>query len=465
MMVRESGAAAIANSMPDRPVYGWLLGLICGWAGSSVLWYVSISSILWAIFALQAGWLWQRLFPETADFACLAGATVLSPIAIQAQFCTMLISPPCVAPVILVLCGLLAVLGKPHSTMRLILAVICFGAGVSISEYAIAAVGPALLLLLAEARQSQDRQSRYRQIERVAVLAIVTMVTYAAFLHWANLGTSRPSVSPLEVQHVARKGILSIGVNIVNGYWHVLAGAYANAMSNVGIYWSSKSSLLGVGFGLALGGVFGWTLRRAKMSLEPTWILALAAGVLAGLLPVALMGRDAALPGFGSRFLTPVAPYAAALTLWWCLRLWNPAYLWIFVAGWGLICGNSVITSAQAAARDRDFLSSLSRQFEPYHAGTGNTVAVISRAGMDYELTARVTANWPVERAKRFWMYDQAAGEAAYGPRRACVHSDLLQKEVRALKRSGPVDHLLFVEVRGEKLVSIEPYCIAASTP
>jgi hypothetical protein len=62
------------------------------------------------------------------------------------------------------------------------------------------------------------------------------------------------------------------------------------------------------------------------------------------------------------------------------------------------------------------------------------------------------------------WIYDYDAGVRAFGARTSCPSELQIHKHLRLLSREGPVDDLLWIEIRGEKMVSIEPYCKTAGS-
>lgn len=470
LMLREGLAAQLQPSMPDRPLFGWLLARLCDGLGGSPGGLLAVAALLNVLLAVESGLLWSALFPGMPQFACLVSALAISPVLVQAQLCTLMVALPCVLPVVATLAALLVLLRHPRDSRRgwaiaMGQAGLLTAGATLLSEYAVAATAANAVILAGCRWQSGDAAERRRLIRAAAMICILAAGSYLLFLQMTNLDVSRPSVSPDAARGVVNKSVVSVIANFATGCWHASLGAFVRALGQVVLDWSGKTTLLAALYG-CIGGLLLWGAmpsrrgpgKRPERTLLPPAGLLLAIG--AGLAPVALMGRGTALSGFGSRFLIPILPVAAMTTVYVLVRLVKPRFLCVVIVGVGMVAAHSSVSTAAAVRREFVSLSPLSDSLRPLvSTEPGFTVAILAQQGMDYELTARVTAGWPVQLEKNFWLFDQDHGMAAYGARHACRQSEVIDKEVRSLRRSGFVRRLLWVEVTKEKLVSIEPYC------
>ncbi len=470
MMLREGAPGQLAAAMPDRPLFGRLVGFLASAWGSSPLFFVSLSMLLCAVYAFQVGLLWRRVFPDMKQYGCLAGAMAMSTLLVQAQLCTLLVELPCVAPAIAVLGGLLLLLRGVEGSERtwrvsVLLASALIVSGVLFSEYAVASAAAGITILGGMYLSAEEPVARTRLRWALAAMAIATAASYVVFLQMTNLTVSRPSVSPNNASAVMRKNPISVVTNLLNGVWYAALGAAAKAAGQVSLDWSSRFTVLATAYGAMSAGLLWWLLPKPDLSgVRPSASRihpgALVLAVAAGLLPVAMMGRGTALTGFGSRFLLPVVPAASIALLVFLFHLVRSRWTRVVVAAIGLITAHASFSTAVAARREARQIDALGDSLAPYVSGGSEyTVAVLSQSGMDYELTARVSRRWPLEQARSFWMFDLDSGPALYGPRRGCVASPRIEKDLRTLRRFGAVSSLLWVEYRNGHLISIEPYC------
>lgn len=470
MITRECDWSVLARAMPDRPLFGIVLSRFVAAVGASHTAYILAASLIWATFALEAGCLWRWLFPGLKHAAPLVSSLTVAPISVEAQLCAVVVTIPCVLPAIAVYGSILLLLksqGRTNRYFAVVLPLACLLAiaGVAFSEYAIAAVASGLIVFLGTRFATRCGNDRTRIWIATVVLALATAITYVVFLHFSQLESSRPDVSPHMVGEAAKKGVASIALNVVNGAWHAIIGGYASALGRAGLYWDTKSSLAAIFYGAMTAALLMALIRRkscdAPISRIRPSILLLAVAV--GLGPVALMGRGTALPDFGSRFIIPVLPLAAACTVWIATTIANRSAGLVAIAALGFIAGNASVAYGASAIREHRLASKIGDAVRPYvQADSGYTVAVLSSEGIDYELTARATAKWPAAYAKNFWLYDYDAGLRAFGSRSACTGQGVIDKRVRQLNRVGPVTRLLWIEVRREKILAVEPYCVAA---
>ena len=474
LLTRESGTTILSQTMPDRPLLAHLYRFVCGIVPASAAGLTIVSALLWFAFAFQAGLLWRRMFPDLDHYAGVVSCVTLAPIVVQAQICTVLVSLPCVLPTILVYGALLSGLqfaetGAKFRTPALVFGAMLLTLGILISEYATAASLSTLMLLPLVLRRAKTNWQRQRIRGVLVLFATIATISYLVYVRLIDLGY-RPDVNPMQAGFTARHHLGGLAANLVTGVWHSVFGAYAAVAGTVGVYWDSKSTIVAVLCGALVALVLCVSSRGdANAAEEPQprsqTILMLSAALAAALAPVALMGRSTTLAGFGSRFLIPAMPVAAALTVRIALTIFRPRLVWVPVALLGLVGEYAAVAQASSAIHQRDFAASIGTALRPLVAANGNyTVAILSINGMDYELTARATSNWTLELERKVWIYDYDAGVRAFGARTSCPSELQIHKHLRLLSREGPVDHLLWMEIRGEKMVSIEPYCKTAGS-
>lgn len=470
LMARESGTATLSQTSPDRPLFGYALRAASELVQATSSGFVLISALLWLVFSVQAGILWKRLFPHLANYAPLVTCLSLAPIVVQAQMCTLSVALPCVLPSVLAQGALLLWLrfldrDGNYGRWEPICAVALTVAGVLLSEYAVAASLAGMVVLAGWARERGDRAERKRGLTVLTLAASVTAVSYFVYLRLSNLAY-RPDVNPVWVAEHAKSSLSALALNLITGVWYSVIGGYGAAVQALALYRDSPSTILGVLYGLLLAATLVLACRNRRDG-EPSRtdvntsqrIAVLVVAVAAALAPVVLMGRRATLTGFGSRFLIPAMPLAAVLTVLLAVTLVRKRMIWVPVALLGLASGNAAIVAANSAIHDRVLAASIGTALRPYVSVEGNyTVAIVSINGMDYELSARATADWPLDLEKKLWIYDKDAGTAAFGARTNCKGAQL-HKSLRLLERNGPIDRLLWVEVRDAKIVSIDRYC------
>lgn len=474
LLTRESGTTILSQTMPDRPLLAHIYRFVCGIVPASAAGLTIVSALVWFVFAFQAGLLWRRMFPDLDHYAGVVSCVTLAPIVVQAQICTVLVSLPCVLPPILVYGALLCGLRFAETDARFRTPALACGAmlltlGILISEYATAASLSTLVLLPLVLQRAKTNWQRQRIRGVLVLFATLTAISYLLYVRLMNLGY-RPDVNPMQAGLTARRHMAGLATNLVTGVWHSVFGAYASVAGTAGLYWDSKSTIVAVLCGALVAAVLCVSSRNhADAAEEPQLrsqtILMLFAALAAALAPVALMGRSTTLAGFGSRFLIPAMPVSAALTVLIALTIVRLRLVWVPVALLGLVGGYAAVTQVSSAIHQRDFAVSIGTALRPLVTANGNyTVAVLSINGMDYELTARATSNWALEFERKVWIYDYDAGVRAYGARTNCPSDLQIHKHLRLLSREGPLDHLLWIEIRGEKIVSIEPYCKTAGS-
>ena len=466
MLIRESGLSALAGSVPDRPVFGILLTSLASLGTGAKPLFVIVTSLLWIALAWATGALWRSLVPELGRFAPAAACMAIAPIVATCQLTTVVTSlqiVPCALGYLAVLLLLRFIdIGGPA---RLVLAALAIAGGALFSEYIlpVSAVGFVLLLPPAcSANEPPKRALAARQA--LLVLSFATVIGYLLFL-WASDTGYRPTVSPTVATATLTRNPLGIGLNLMNGTWRSVLGAYGAAISELAVYLDSKSTVLAAFYGLLSAAALTFACKRgfeqsSEASAKGRSAFLLVAATAAGLLPVALMNRSTVMLGFGSRFLIPILPIAAVATLSILLHASNVRARWAVVGMVGLISGNAALMLVHSALQEHQLMTAIGQRLKSYvEMNSGYTAAVVDRNGIDYEFTAKSTLGWGVASEKRFWLFDENTGRKVLGARQACNSPATIAVDQRRVARSGPLSQLIWVETRDFKVVSVEPYC------
>jgi hypothetical protein len=475
LVLRELGPHALAQHMGDRPVYGFLLERIASFGAANKIIFVVVNAILWLVFAIESGKLFQTVFPEFKKYASVVACLTLAPIVVQTQLCTALVTVPANLATILGYAAVLVLLrdsqeDKGTRPSVLVVATLLAALGVAISEYGVAAALVGCVILVGMAFASRNRLVQRRLVCRAAWLLSLTGAAYVLFAKTADFSV-RPDVAPAQVLRRQAAKWIEIPFNVIAGAWHALIGAYATAFGNVALAWDSKSTLIGVAFGCIMAVLLCLgtqstpveSLTEGRMDRFPTRLAFLIIAILIGLLPFRVMGRATTLLEFGSRFRIPIMPIAAAATVGFAIYLVRELYRWLPVAMFGFIVGyTSWIFTYTSIERTRAIVA-LQAGLKPYVAQTeGYTVAVVPFKRFETELTANIAATWPTELEKRLWVVPDDSALLHFGSRRACHLDSALDIHVRGLTRTGKLEQLVWVEAPSDRTVLIEPYCITS---
>src|SRR5262249_38481692 len=126
-----------------RPIFGVLLEFLGRLGAANKLAFVAANAALWMAFAIQAGVLFRKLFPELKTYSAVACCLTLAPIVIQTQLCTALVVLPANLATILSYAAILLLLGTDGARedvgpLRYSGAMLLAIGGVAISEYGVA---------------------------------------------------------------------------------------------------------------------------------------------------------------------------------------------------------------------------------------------------------------------------------------------------------------------------------------
>ncbi len=465
LLLKERGADGLPRASLDRPLVGSL------WRGAAVLlgpegfWRAgfAVHFLLWLALGLIACRLWRHLCPAFAGAAPVVGALTVAPIGVRTQLSTVTVTAICILSVVPAYAALLAALRFLESRRAAWLAAavgLVVVAGLLTEYGVVAAVSAAVLLWFWPASLERGR----RRLSAL-LLAGVSVASYLAYLALADF-SQRPKLAPAGYLDASRW--VRVPFNAATRFWDAAAGELGRSFANFDLQWTSRSSLLAAGFGLAVGGLLWWSSRPAgtPAAARPPrgFMLGLAAALAAGVLPIALL-RPIYRTAFGSRFQIPILPIAAALTVVVLLTLARPEYHRLGAGLVGLLVGLAVVQESAAAVRQRQTMAAVGAALRPIVAEReGVTLAVLSDDGWlchtAQVCTGMATSGWPVELGRRVWV--ETAGEAAssIGSRAACREPVLVGLEERGFERGAPDRRVVWVEVRGQR-VSAEPFCVA----
>ncbi len=464
LLLKERGAAAVAAAHRDRPLVGAIWQALAAGAGSS-FWGVVFAAhfVLWLALGLLSCRIWRRLFPGWERYAVVAGAAAVAPIVVRTQFSTATISLLGVLSVVPVWAAVLLAWRFAESGRRVLLAaaLAMAAAGALVSEYGVVAgVAGAVLLGLAAFDGPADRG---RARASALALAAVAVACYGAYVAVGNFA-ARPLVDP--ARQLGRAAlVIRTPFNVVTRFWDAVVGDLCRAAGAFHVEWQSKSTLvaLAAGFSLAtaLWRAAGIGASDAAPDCRRRSLLALAASLAAGLLPIALM-RPVFRSAFASRFEIPILPLAASLSVALALSAVQACYRPAVAAGFGLLIGMAMVQEAGDALRQRGAMAAIAARLEPLvRENPGLTLAVLADPGLCYTAqvcTGSITRSWPTELGRRLWVETAEEASAGLGRRGACTGNALSGLSERGFERGAPSGPPIWLEL-GDRAPHVEPYC------
>lgn len=450
----------------DRPLLGWLLTFL---AQRGIIWPVAIAlhAITWFGTGLITARYWYKFFPGVRALGTVVGCLAMAPLVLQTQL--ILVYPIFTAHLGTVVCFAVCLLstrtpGRPltHVAIVVLSALLVLGACL-ISEYSVmATLLAAAALALAPEPAASPAHARRRRLP-LLILAGTALLAYAIY-HMAASAAARPEVRP-EIQLTSRgfRPFLELPVRLPFAVWTGAMGELFNGFGEVLVY---SGSLWGLAYGAVFAGlayvVLGPSMRRYLRSEEKpplSWrsVLALLVSVAVGQVPMILMSSSPQ-RNIASRGWFPFFPLVACLTgalLYTLMR--RRFHLVVSLAC--MFLGAYLCANAAASARSiRTATDELAPVIREHMSPTGLTVALFldypanpfvgSPIARPYELTARLTRDWPEEDRKRFWA-------AAYNwpplenfvsrlPA-ACGAIAAIDADVGGWVRKGPVARLVWV--------------------
>jgi hypothetical protein len=482
----EHGTGRLAATEPDRFVMGHLWAPLA--PSAATFWAAALvaQAVLWPLLALCSALLWRRLRPGLARDAPLVACVTVAPYLTKVQAVTANIALASLLSVVAAyaagLCALRFVdRGRAPGVIAcsplLLLAVL-------LQEYAIAVVGVMLVVLSLRARFATDPAMPRRAALAMLACSVVAGLGYVAYAMLGDLA-ARPEVLPVHPLTLGAGYFAWMPLQLVLAAWRALGGAVAAELARLDL--ASLAGLCAGAYGALVGallftGCRGERARASRTPAEPgfTW---LAAALALGLLPVVVMGRMPWDPGDGmsSRFGIPVLPVVASVVVLAVTTVVRPRFVAVPIVLLGFAAGHAAITDAWEATRDRAETARLGDALLPRVARDGGyTAAVVAlpeRAlgpRRQWELTARLAANWPPELRAKLWAYRFGGGPdlhyredavRVFGDRATCQTPRTIEAGIRIVTRTGPLARLLWVEPRPDGSVTIEDYCRRPGEP
>lgn len=276
-------------------------------------------------------------------------------------------------------------------------------------------------------------------------------------------------------------------VKMAQAIWQGTVGNLALSLGEIRL--TTKSGLLAAAYGVVVGGLLivgSRAHRDRKIDHGPMIgpILLLGIALFAGLLPVIYSGRLPWNPDDGttSRFGMPVLPIIAMLLVLIVLSLVRQRFWAIPILLFGFTAGDTSFIEGWHFIQERQEMALMGEAVRPHLSDQGGmTVAVLATPARKFgpprqwELTARLSANWPPSQREKFWAFRYGGNPplAAYteeasllfGTRAECKIPKEANFGVRLIERKGPLDRFLWVERRPDGTIAVEPFCLKDAQP
>ena len=487
LLFQERGVNALVASHRDRPVMGHLWSLLA--VSENTFWGAAFvaQALLWPALGLLSALVWSHYFPTLRRFAGVVGCVAIAPFATKVQMVTANIALASFLSVALGYAALVLLAGliardDRWSRARFAAGVSLLALAILIQEYALSVVIVIVVLFGSTAWLWGDRERQRRAFRVVGASTVAAVAAYVIYFFLADRD-ARADVHPAHVIKLGGAYFLGLPLRFVSVLWQGIAGGVADSLSQVSF--ASRSNIFAAAYGVIAALLLVYGCRRhsptADESMRPKDVataLLFAVALIAGITPMVLMGRVPWDPndGMSSRFGLPVLPLVAALIVFASVTLIRPRFWAAPVLVLGFAAGHAAFSDTWSAVRERRMMSHLGEALQSYvSSAPGYTVAIIPLPERSlgprrqWELTARVAANWPSELRERFWAYrfggglplyaDEEAG-SVFGPRGSCRRPEEIDREVRLVVRRGHLDRLLWAEPHSDGSISIEPYCI-----
>ena len=424
LLSQHGGGQAVNDTIGDRPIMARLLQLIIGsghWRETAA----AMHCLTW----FGMGWvtlrLWGFLFPAHRKYGLIAACLAASPVLCQVQTVLLSVIVPSVMGPLVVFLVVMPFLSPKIAQgtnlqigLRWIVMVAAVAAGTMISEYALATVAASGVLL---AGLTADPRTKRLRWVTIGLLLITAFAAYAVYHHLAN-AEARMAVRPEAQDWGFRSKWLA--PRLFTDVWRLALGTFLERMGGIQI-WNSKEALVGL-FAGALGALFlTWYVRgeRKHQSADEEIggarvLLSLLGAITLGILPVVAMGHGATIWS-SSRFWAPVLPVSAILAVYLPLLLFRRHVWWTVPLVCGFLVGFDLLDDGLLAIHERDRFVAMGDQLESHVPATGLTVAIVQctwRYPLPYpkewDITARLTMNWPQAKREHFWAF--AGIEQAY---------------------------------------------------
>lgn len=484
---KEKGTDFITG-LPDRPVMGFVWTVLS--LSEQAFWRFNFvaHAVLWGGLAVTAALIWRHLLPHLAPYGWVVACVTIAPFGFHSQTMLASIVLGCLLSIVLAYTAYLLVLRFINASdkagwVALVASQILLGAAILLMEYAFSVVAAMTTLLLLQAiinSNDGERTRTYRSIVLSIAVAIIAYGFYYLLAEWrANTGIMYkhpPIAKELGIMFVVKMG---------QAIWQGLVGNLFLSLGEVQL--RSKSGLLAVVYGVVVGVLLvagSQAHKRSKIDQRSmVWtILLIGIALVAGLFPVIFSGRLPWGPDDGttSRFGMPVLPVLAMLLVLIPLvlvrqRLWAIPVLFL-----GIAAGDTSFIEGWRFVQERQEMAIMGEAVRPHLSDQGGvTVAIIDTPWRKFgpprqwELTARLSADWPIAQREKFWAFRYGGNppitfyteEASliFGTRANCKLPKDADFGTRLIERKGPLDRVLWVERRPDGTFTVEPFCLSAA--
>lgn len=481
---REKGTDFLTG-LPDRPVMGYVWTVLS--LSEQAFWRFNFvaHAVLWGGFATVAALLWKHLLPHLAHYGWVVACFTIAPFGFHVQTMLVSIVLGCLLSIVLAYVAFLLVLRfvKARDAVgvgALVLSQFLLGSAILFMEYAVSVVAVMMVLLLLPAVISPDADERSRTYRAVLLSMVVAAMAYGVYYILAEW-RSNTGVMYTHPPIAKELGIMFV-VKMAQAIWQGIVGNLALSLGEIRL--TAKSGLLAAVYGVVVGGllVVGSRAHRdRKINHGPMLgpILLLGIALFAGLLPVIYSGRLPWNPDDGttSRFGMPVLPIIAMLLVLILLSLVRQRFRAIPVLLCGFAAGDTAFIEGWHFIQERQEMALMGEAVRPHLSDQGGmTVAVIATPPRKFgpprqwELTARLSADWPPAQREKFWAFRYGGNppltfyteEASllFGTRAECKIPKEANFGTRLIERKGPLDRFLWVERRTNGAIEVEPFCL-----
>lgn len=475
------------TGLPDRPVMGYVWTVLS--LSEEAFWKFNFvaHAVLWGGFAITAALLWKHLLPHLAHYGWVVACITIAPFGFHVQTMLASIVLGCLLSIVLAYAAFLLVLRFVKASDAvglgaLVVSQLLLGSAILFMEYAVSVVAVMTVLLLLPAVISPDAGERLRAYRAVFLSLVVGAMGYGAFYILAEWRSNiNPGIMYTHAPIAKELGLMFV-VKMAQTIWQGMVGNLALSLGEIRL--TVKSGLLAAVYGVVVGGllVVGSRAHRGmKIDHGPMIgpLLLLGIALFAGLLPVIYSGRLPWNPDDGttSRFGMPVLPIIGMLLFLVVLSLVRQRFWAVPVLLFGFAAGNTSFTEGWRFIQERQDMASMGEAVRPHLSNKGGvTVAVVNTPwrkfgpARQWELTSRLSADWPASQREKFWAFRYGGNppltfyteEASllFGTRAECKIPKEADFGTRLIQRKGPLDRFLWVERRPNGTIAVEPFCL-----
>jgi len=480
---KEKGTDFVAG-LPDRPVMGYVWTVLS--LSEQAFWRFNFvaHAVLWGGFAIAAALLWKHLLPHLAHYGWVVACITIAPFGFHVQTMLASIVLGCLLSIVLAYAAFLLVLrfvraGDAVGWGALVVSQLILGSATLFMEYAFSVVAVMTVLLLLPAIISSDAGQRSRTNRAMLLSIVVAAVAYGVYYTLAEW-RSNTGIMYTHPPIAKELGIMFV-VKMSQAIWQGMVGNMSLSLGEIRL--TTKSGLLAAAYGLVVGGLLiigsrahrDWKIVSGPM-IGPILLLGIA--LFAGLLPVIYSGRFPWNPDDGttSRFGMAVLPIIAMLLVLIALSLVRQRFWAIPVLLFGFVAGETAFIEGWHFIRERQDMALMGDAVRPHLSDQGGiTVAVIATSvrkfgpPRQWELTARLSADWPSYQREKFWAFRYGGNpplpyteeaNLLFGTRAECKLPKEANFGVRLIQRTGPLDRFLWVERRPDETIAVEPFCL-----